>query len=148
MWDFSFRSFVNNLERSARDVSQDFVKSAGKEVSDLVDSKLSPLADKLDYMVQERINQSINASRELKDECKADIESLLNNADGKAKEALERIEQVRKDAITDLSKTISQTDNCLENRIDQIALVVMEALNSTQGITETTLKKINRLPRR
>lgn len=145
MLDSFFKGFVKKLERSARDVSEDFVKSAGKEVRDLVDDKLSPLADKLDYIAEKRIKQSIDAARELKDECKADIESLLTNADAKAKQALERIEQVREDAISDLRETIGQTDIYLENRINQISLVVMEALNSTQGITETTLRGINLL---
>ncbi len=145
MLEFCFRGFVKKLERSAKEVSQDAVKSAGKEVRDLVDDKLSPLADKLDYIAQKRIKQSFDTSRELKDECKADIESLLSNADGKARQALERIDQVRQDAIRDLRQTIGQTDIYLENRIDQISLVVMEALNSIQGITETTLREINLL---
>jgi ElaB/YqjD/DUF883 family membrane-anchored ribosome-binding protein len=145
MLEFFFKGFVKKLERSAGDVSQNFVKSAGKEVRDLVDDKLSPLADKLDYIAQRRIKQSFDASRELKDECKADIESLLTNADGKARQALDRIERVRQEAIRDLRETIGQTDIYLENRIDQISLVVMEALNSTQGITETTLREINLL---
>ena len=145
MLEFFFRGFVKKLERSAKEVSQDAVKSAGKEVRDLVDDKLSPLADKLDYIAQKRIKQSFDTSRELKDECKADIESLLSNADGKARQALERIDRVRQDAIRDLRQTIGQTDIYLENRIDQISLVVMEALNSTQGITETTLREINLL---
>lgn len=145
MLEFFFRGLVKKLERSARDVSQDFVKSAGKEVRDLVDDKLSPLADKLDYIAQKRIKQSFDASRELKDECKADIESLLTNADGNARQALERIDQVRQEAIRDLRETIGQTDIYLENRIDQISLVVMETLNSTQEITETTLREINLL---
>lgn len=145
MLEFFFRGLVKKLERSAQDVSRDFVKSAGKEVRDLVDDKLFPLADKLDYIAQKNIKQSIESSRELKDECKADIESLLTNADGKAKQALERIDQVRQDAIRDLRETIGQTDIYLENRIDQISLVVMDALTSTKGITENTLKEIHSL---
>lgn len=145
MLEFFFRGLVKKLERSAQDVSQDFVKSAGKEVRDLVDDKLSPLADKLDYIAQKSIKQSIDSSRELKDECKADIESLLTNADAQARQALERIDRVRQDAIRDLRETIGQTDIYLENRIDQISLVVMDALTSTKGITEKTLKEINSL---
>ena len=145
MLEFVFRGLVKKLERSAQDVSRDFVKSAGKEVRDLVDDKLSPLADKLDYIAQKSIKQSIDSSRELKDECKADIESLLTNADAQARQALERIDRVRQEAIRDLRETIGQTDIYLENRIDQISLVVMEALTSTKGITEKTLKEINSL---
>jgi ElaB/YqjD/DUF883 family membrane-anchored ribosome-binding protein len=145
MLEFFFKGLVKKLERSAKDVTRDFVKLTGKEVGNLVDDKLSPLADKLDYITQRRIKQSIDASKELKDECKSDIESLLTNADDKARQALERIDEVRQDAIKDLRETIGQTDIYLENRIDQISLVVMEVLNSTEGITETTLKEINSL---
>ncbi|HEY9652460.1 MAG TPA: hypothetical protein V6C95_17515 [Coleofasciculaceae cyanobacterium] len=145
MLNFFFKGFVKDLERSAKDVSRDVVKSAGDEVRNLVDDKLFPLADKLDYIAQERIKQSINACRELKDECKDDIEYLLNNADDKVKQALERIDQVREDAIRNLRESIGQTDIYLENRIDQMSLVVMEALNSAKGMTQTTLKEINSL---
>lgn len=84
-----FGGLVKKLERAARDVSQDLVKDAGQEIDRLIDEQLYPLADKLDYMDQKRIEQSINASKELKDEFKADIEILLNNADGKTRQALE-----------------------------------------------------------
>lgn len=137
MLDFFFRGLVKELENSARDVSRDFVKSTGNEVRDLLDD----IAGKLDYIAQKRIKQSIDASRELK----VEIEALLDNADGKARQTLEAIDRVREDAIRDLRKTIGETDTYLENRIDQISLVVMEALNSTKGITETTLKEINLL---
>lgn len=129
-----FGDLVNKLERAARNVSQDLVKDTGQEIERLINEQLSPLAAQLDYIAQKRINQSIDASKELKDEFKADIEFLLTNADGKAKQALEKISQVREEAIRDLRETIGQTDTYLENRINQITLVVMSALNIAQEI--------------
>lgn len=134
MGGWIFGELVNKLERAARNVSQDLVKDTGQEIERLIDEQLSPLAAQLDYIAQKRINQSIDASKELKDEFKADIEFLLTNADGKAKQALEKISQVREEAIRDLRETIGQTDTYLENRINQITLVVMSALNIAQEI--------------
>ena len=129
-----FGNLVNKLERAARNVSQDLVKDTGQEIERLINEQLSPLAAQLDYIAQKRINQSIDASKELKDEFKADIEFLLTNADGKAKQALEKVSQVREEAIRDLRETIGQTDTYLENRINQLTLVVMSALNLAQEI--------------
>lgn len=156
-----FGDLVNKLERAARNVSQDLVKDTGQEIERLINEQLSPLAAQLDYIAQKRINQSIDASKELKDEFKADIEFLLTNADGKAKQALEKISQVREEAIRDLRETIGQTDTYLENRINQITLVVMSALNLAQEIgreftpeafnqrlVEPTLAEINLLKKK
>lgn len=134
MLGWIFGDLVNKLERAARNVSQDLVKDTGLEIQRLIDEQLSPLAAQLDYIAQKRINQSIDVSKELKDEFKADIEFLLTNADGKAKQALEKISQVREEAIRDMRETIGQTDTYLENRINQLTLVVMSALNIAQEI--------------
>ena len=85
-------------------------------------------------MTEERINQLFNSSSELKDAFKADIESLMTNADGKTRHALETLNQVREEGIRDLRETIGQTNIFLENRIDQFSLVVMSALKSAQEI--------------
>lgn len=134
MLGWVFGGLVKKLERAARDVSQDLVKDASQEIERLIDEQLYPLADKLDYMAQKRIEQSIDASKELKDEFKADIETLLNNADGKARQALEEIDCLREEAIRDLRETIGKADTYLENRINQISFVVMSALKLVQEI--------------
>lgn len=134
MLGWIFGGLVKKLERAAREVSQDLLKDAGREIGCLIDEQLYPLADKLDYMAQKRIKQSISAAGEVKDEFKADIEDLLHNTDSKIKHTLDKIEQVREEAIRDLRKTIGQTDTYLENRIDQISLVVMQALKFAQDV--------------
>ncbi|MBD1835791.1 hypothetical protein H6F61_24695 [Cyanobacteria bacterium FACHB-472] len=133
MLGWIFGGFIKKLERASKDVSQDFVKSAGKEISELFDEKLYPLADKLDYIAQNRIKQAKNEIEELETKTIGDIESLLNQTDEKVKDALENINQVRVAALRDVRETIGITDTYLENRINQISLVFMEAL--TLGTT-------------
>ncbi|HEY9780964.1 MAG TPA: hypothetical protein V6D09_12605 [Leptolyngbyaceae cyanobacterium] len=145
MLGFIFGSLVKKLKRAASDVSDDFVKSAGQELNYFFDQKLDPLADKLDYIAQKRIEQSKVEIEELETKIKFDLEFLLNNADEKASKQIEHINQVRELAIADLRKTIGQTDACLENRINQISLVVMKALTLTEAITQNTLSEINSL---
>ncbi|MBD1900147.1 hypothetical protein NDI44_15155 [Trichocoleus sp. DQ-A3] len=128
MLGWIFGGFIKKLERASKDVSQDFVKSAGKQIGELFDEKLYPLADKLDYIAQNRINQAKNEMEELETKTVGDIESLINQADEQVKKALENINQVREVALRDVRETIGITDTYLENRINQISLVVMEAL--------------------
>ena len=130
MLGWVFGDLVNKLERAARNVSQDLVKDAGQEIEHLIEEQLYPLADKLDYMAQKRIEQSIGAGKEFK----TDIEDLLNNGDNKVRHALEEIDHVREEALSDLRKTIGKTDIYLENRINQISLVVMQSLKFAQDI--------------
>ncbi len=133
MLGWIFGCFIKKLERASKDVSQDFVKSAGKEISELFDKKLYPLADKLDYIAQNRVNQAKNEIEELETKTIGDIESLINQADEKVKDALENINQVREVALRDVRETIGIADKYLENRINQISLMFMEAL--TLGTT-------------
>lgn len=142
---FVFGGLVKKLKRAASDVSDDFVKSAGQELSYFFNEKLDPLADKLDYIAQKRIEQSKVEIEKLETKIKTDIEFLLNNADKKASKQIEHINQVREAAIKDLRETIGQTDAYLENRINQMSLVVMKALSLTEKITKTTLSEINNL---
>lgn len=145
MLNFLFKGLVKKLEHSAKEVSRDFVKSTGKEIGDLFDEKLYPLAEKLDYIAKKRIKQAIDDTDKLENRIKADIESLLDHADEKVRHNLQKIEQVRETAIRDVRETIGQTDIYLENRINQISLAVMEALNSTQDIASNSLTEINGL---
>ena len=148
MLNFLFKGLVKKLERSAKEVSRDFVKSTGKEIDDLFDEKLSPLADKLDYIAKKRIKQAIDDTDKLENKIKADIDSLLDHADEKVRHNLEKIDQVRETAIRDVRETVGQTDIYLENRINQISLAVMQGLNSTQEITNNTLAEINGLEKK
>ncbi len=131
MLGWIFGGLVRNLERAANDVSQNFVKSSGEEIERLFDDKLSPLADKLDYIAEKRIKESRSEIEALENKTKEDIESLLDRADEKAKQNLEKINLVRQETLADLRSTITQTDAYLENRINQISLAVMEAFDST-----------------
>jgi archaellum component FlaC len=148
MLNFLFKGLVKKLERSAKEVSHDFVKSTGKEIGDLFDEKLYPLADNLDYIAEKRIKQAIDDTDKLENKIKADIDSLLAHADEKVRHNLEKIDQVRETAIRDVRETIGQTDIYLENRINQISLAVMQGLNSTKEITNNTLAEINDLEER
>lgn len=145
MLNFLFKGLVKKLELSAKEVSRDFVKLTSKEIGDLFDEKLYPLADKLDYIAKKRIKQAIDDTEKLENKIKADIDSLLDHADEKVRHNLEKIDQVRETAIRDVRETIGQTDIYLENRINQISLAVMQGLNSTQEITNNTLSEINAL---
>ncbi len=131
--------FVKKLKRELKEVTRDFVKKSSEEISDLFDTKLFPLANKVDYIAEKRIDQA----EKLENKVKTDIESLLNVADEKVKCNLEKLDQLREIAIRDLRETVGQTDFYLENRINQISLVVMKALNSTQDIAEITLAELN-----
>jgi hypothetical protein len=57
MLGWIFGGLVKKFERAGRDISQDFVKSSGREI-DCLTKKLNPLADKLDYMGQQWISQA------------------------------------------------------------------------------------------
>jgi hypothetical protein len=143
MLNLLFKDLVKKLEHSAKDVSRDVVKSTGKEIGDLFDEKLYPLADKLDYIAKKRIKQAIDDTDELENKIKADIDSLLDRTAEKVRHNLEKIDQVRETAIMDVRETIGQTAIYLENRINQISLAVMQGLNSTQEITNNALAEIN-----
>ncbi len=89
MLGFIFGSLVKKLKRAASDVSDDFVKSAGQELSYFFDQKLDPLAEKLDYIAQKRIEQSKVEIEKLETKIKVDLEFLLNNADEKVSKQIE-----------------------------------------------------------
>jgi cell division septum initiation protein DivIVA len=149
MLGWIFGGLVKKFERASRDVSRDFVKSSGREIDRLFDDKLNPLADKFDYMGQQWISQARREAEELETKTKDDIELLINQADGQAKEILVTINQMREEAILDLNKTVGekvvQADKALENRINQISLVVMESLISTNKLAQDTIRDINLL---
>lgn len=143
MLEWLFGGLVKKLERTAKEVSRDFVKLSSQEIGYLFDTKLYPLGDKLDYIAKERIKHAIEGTEKLESKVKADIESLLDVADEKVRRNLEKLDEVRETAIRDLRETIGQTDFYLENRINQISLAVMEALNFTQENINKYLIEIN-----
>ncbi|MBW4565751.1 MAG: hypothetical protein KME32_32645 [Mojavia pulchra JT2-VF2] len=134
-----FSGFVKKLERSAKKVSRDFVESSSKEINDLFDKKVNPLAEKLDYIAEQRIKQT----EQLKTQVKADIESLLNNADQKLKKNFQEIDEIRESALRDVRETVGEVDVYLENRINQISLAVMRALSQTEYLTKNIFDGIN-----
>ncbi|MBD2604239.1 hypothetical protein H6G81_06770 [Scytonema hofmannii FACHB-248] len=96
MLEWVFRDFVKKLERSTKNVSRDFAKQNSKEIGYLFDKKIYPLANKFDYIAKERIKQAIKETEKLETKIKDDIESLLNNADTKIKDIIEKIDIIRK----------------------------------------------------
>ncbi|MBD2181223.1 hypothetical protein [Aerosakkonema funiforme] len=145
MLGWIFGGFVKKLERAANDISHNFVKASGEEIDRLFDERLSPLADKLDYIAQQRIKESRLEIEALENKTKADIESLLAQADEKAKQNLEKIDLVRQESLADVRATLSQTDAYLENRINQISLAVMEALEFTNYRVDKALLEVKDL---
>lgn len=149
--NYIFGNLVKKSERAAKKI----VKSAGKEVEEvlehLFDDNLNPLADKLDYIAKKRIAQVGNVSKQtvqdlsiLKNELKADIDNLLSDVNEIYKENLEltfdEINRARAEAIhalrEQLGETTEQVDKCLEARINQIALVLMQSLKQVQLISD------------
>lgn len=145
MLGWIFGGFVKKLERAANDVSRNFVKASGEEMDRLFDERLSPLADKLDYIAQQRIKESRLEIEALENKTKADIESLLAQADEKARQNLEKIDLVRQETLADVRATITETDAYLENRINQISLAVMEALEFTNYRVDKALLEVKDL---
>lgn len=145
MLGWIFGGFVKKLERAANDVSRNFVKASGEEMDRLFDERLSPLADKLDYIAQQRIKESRLEMEALENKTKADIESLLAQADEKARQNLEKIDLLRQETLADVRATITETDAYLENRINQISLAVMEALEFTNYRVDKALLEVKDL---
>ncbi|MBD2355755.1 hypothetical protein H6G41_14190 [Tolypothrix sp. FACHB-123] len=141
MLGWVFSGFVKKLERSAKKVSRDFVNSSSKEINDLFDKQVNPLAEKLDYIAEQRIKQT----EELKTQVKADIESLLDKADHKLKKNLQEINEIRESALRDVRDTVGEVDAYVENRINQISLTVMKALSQTKEISQIIFEDINTL---
>lgn len=133
-----FGGLIKQFEDAAKEV----VRESSKEIANLFDDKLYPLADKLDYIAQERINHAIERTEELESKVKADIEHLLNTADDKVKNNLDKIDKIREAAI---KETISQSNFYLENRINQMTLAVMQAISFSQSSIENSLEKIENL---
>ncbi|OYE01514.1 hypothetical protein CDG79_29065 [Nostoc sp. 'Peltigera membranacea cyanobiont' 232] len=133
-----FGGLVKQFESAAKEV----VKESSKEIANLFDDKLYPLADKLDYIAQESINHAIEKTEELESKVKNDIEHLLNTADDKVKHHLEKIDKIRQKPLVE---TINKTNFYLENRINQMSLAVMQAISLSQNSIEQSLERIEYL---
>jgi hypothetical protein len=116
-----FGGVVKQLEVAAKNV----VQESSQEINNLFEQKLYPLADKLDYVSKQRIQET----EKLESQTKADIEQLLNTANEKVKNNLEQIDKLRQKLVIDLQETTSKTDFYLENRLNQMSLAVMEAIS-------------------
>lgn len=144
-----------NLVKKSECAAKRIVKSAGKEVEEIIehlfDENLNPLADKLDYIAKKRIAQVGDVSKQtiqdlsiLKNELKIDINNLLSDVDKTYKENLrltfDEINQARAEAIRDLreqlGETTEQVDKCLEARINQISLTLMQTLKQVQVLSD------------
>ncbi|WP_066379210.1 MULTISPECIES: hypothetical protein [unclassified Anabaena] len=138
MLGFLFGGLVKKFESAAKEI----VSDCRDNINGLFDDKLYPLADKLDYIIKERIHQAIEDTEKLENKTKVDIYEILNTADAKIKHYLETIDNIRAKAI---SETINQTNFYLENRINQMALAVMEAINNTHDSLDKSLDRIEKL---
>jgi len=141
--------------RAARGASRNMAEGAREEfeqaMNNLFDNKVNPLMNNISYIASQKINQAQQAAinvvdraawnvAALKNEVKGDIESLLNNVDAKYKDNLtltfEEINQARAEAILDLRATIGDVDQSLENRINQIAFLLMNVVAKAQEISD------------
>ncbi|QMS88485.1 hypothetical protein HUN01_13090 [Nostoc edaphicum CCNP1411] len=138
MMGWLFGGLVKQFESAAKEV----VRDSSKEIGNLFDDKVYPLADKLDYIAQESINHAIEKTEELESKIKVDIEYLLSTTDEKVKYYLDKIDNIREKALTD---TVSQSNFYLENRINQMSLAVMQAISLSQNSIEQSLERIEYL---
>lgn len=142
MLGWIFGGLIKKFEKATKKVSQDFVNRSSQELQSLFEHQIYPLADKLDYIGQSRINQALEGAEKLENKTKQDIENLLGKADDKVKNQLETINEIREAVIKDVRETIMETDFYVENRINQLSFVVMEALNSTEEKSQTILSEL------
>ncbi len=142
MLGWIFGGLIKKFERAAKGVSQDFLNQSSQEIHSLFNQKIYPLADKLDYIGQERINQALEGAEKLEEKTKQDIEELMDKADDKFKIQLEKINEIREAAIKDARETIAETDFYLENRINQLSLVVMKSITSTEEKARDILSEV------
>ncbi|MDJ0795798.1 MAG: hypothetical protein QNJ51_03000 [Calothrix sp. MO_167.B12] len=138
MFSFIFRGFTKDLERSLNKSATHFTEKNRKELSKLFDSKIYPLADKLDYIAKARMEQTLNNLDELENKTKNDIQYLINHTDKKIYQNLQEIDAIRQKIIRDLRATLGETDCYLENRINQITLSIMEGISSIETIKNNT----------
>ncbi|MBW4643881.1 MAG: hypothetical protein KME23_12975 [Goleter apudmare HA4340-LM2] len=138
MLGWIFGDLVKKLERSAKVVAGDFLEASSKEISNLFDQQLYPLADKLDYIAEQRIKQV----ETLESQVTNDIESLLNSVDDKLRLNLKKIDEIRESAIKDVRETGGELDFYLENRINQFSLTVMKVLSQAEGIANVIIDDI------
>jgi hypothetical protein len=140
---------------AARNTAQGFAEPIKEEFNEAVDrlfdEKLNPFADKIDYIAQKRIKQSQDAAKDvvthtvnnffdLKNQVKEDVENLISNVDEKYKDNLrltfEEINQARAEAILGLRAMIGDVDTSLENRINQVSIIIMTALKEAKEISD------------
>ncbi|AFZ00356.1 hypothetical protein [Calothrix sp. PCC 6303] len=114
-----------------------------KDINKIFDKKLFPLADELDYIAKQRIEQAIGGLEQLEIKTNNDIILLLRNADEKIKNNLLLVDNIRQETIKDIRTTLETADFYLENRINQISLLVMESICALEKITNNTLKEVN-----
>ncbi|HIK05587.1 MAG TPA: hypothetical protein IGS40_12890 [Trichormus sp. M33_DOE_039] len=142
MLGFLFSGLVKKFEGASKNIIKDF----RREIGGLFDNKLYPLANKLDYITQQRIAQTIKDTEKLETKTVADINQLLETADGKLKKNLETIETIRKQAISEtkqaISETLAETDFYLENRINQMTLSIMDAISLADDSIYKSIQKI------
>lgn len=135
MLGWIFGGLVKKFERATKSITHNF----GKEIDRLFDEQLNPLVNNIDHIAQARIKQvkkdiikqAKTEVEELETKTKADIEDLLNNADTKVRGVIEELNRIRLETIKDTENLVDKTDAYLENRINQVSLLVMQALNGT-----------------
>lgn len=82
---------------------------------------------------------------ELESKAKDGIEDLLNKVDEKVQDKLQVIDNIRKDSIRDIRETLGTADYYLENRLNQISLVVMKSISSINTLEDKVNQDINQI---
>lgn len=141
MLGWLFGGFVRDLERAYKEALQSTGREVDRLVDHLFDDQIFPLTDRIDYLAKQRIGDA----EELEDKIKNDIEYLLNQTDGKIHENLQVINHLRENTLADIRVTLGQADTYLENRINKVSLIVMEALTATQNLSDRIGEQVNDL---
>lgn len=145
MLGYIFGGFTKKLKYSLKDTSKYFAEKNRKELSKLFDEKIFPFAERLDYIAKKRIGQTFDGLEELESTTKDDIEDLLSKADKKVQDNLQIIDNIRKDSIRDIRKTLGTADYYLENRLNQITLAVMKTISSINTLEDKVNQDINQI---
>lgn len=140
-----FGGFTKNIERSLKNNSDYFAKTNRKELSKLFDNKIFPLANRLDYITRQRVDQALDGLEKLEYKTVSDIEALLNKADNKLNTNINQINDIRLDTIKDLQSLLETADSFAENRINQISLTIMQGIYLIESITSNAFAEVSNL---
>lgn len=151
-----------SLRGSASGIAAEFGAEGRATIDHLFINHVDPLANEIDIMVTNRIDQGADKAMEvveataaeldtLKDELRSDIEALVANVDDRIKDNvrffLDKIAKAFTETIIAVRITIADIDTRLESRIKQFALLVMEVLATLDAVVQHAFDRLDELER-